>query len=126
MQSLLARESRTDLALDHAMLDRYLAMYANADTLSPPDDVRRAIEEMYKRARAAGLIKSTGPRHRSKRSKWRDGAAWAEGEAPHVNTDGMGLARASLSATPTPPQRELDANSARARPSFAARGAMGG
>ena len=33
-EALLGRESRSDLALDRALLDRYLAMYANADTLS--------------------------------------------------------------------------------------------
>jgi 1,4-dihydroxy-6-naphthoate synthase len=56
MQALLARESRTDLALDRALLDRYLAMYANADTLDAPDDVRRAIDELYARAYAQGLF----------------------------------------------------------------------
>jgi 1,4-dihydroxy-6-naphthoate synthase len=56
MQALLARESRADLALDPAMLDRYLAMYANADTLDAPADVRRAVEELYSRAHAAGLL----------------------------------------------------------------------
>jgi 1,4-dihydroxy-6-naphthoate synthase len=61
MQTLLGRESRTDLALDRALLDRYLAMYANADTLSPPDDVRVAIGELYARAHAAGLIPEAPP-----------------------------------------------------------------
>jgi 1,4-dihydroxy-6-naphthoate synthase len=56
MQALLKSESRGDLALDRALLDRYLAMYANADTLSPPEDVRKAISEMYTRAHAAGLM----------------------------------------------------------------------
>ncbi len=56
MAELLGRESRADLALDRAMLDRYLAMYANADTLDAPADVRRAIDEMYARAHAAGLL----------------------------------------------------------------------
>jgi 1,4-dihydroxy-6-naphthoate synthase len=56
MQALLARESRADLALDRALLDRYLAMYANADTLDVPADVRHAIDELYTRAHAAGLI----------------------------------------------------------------------
>ena len=60
-QALLARESRSDLALDRALLDRYLAMYANADTLSPPDDVRRAIDELYARAHAAGLMPKAPP-----------------------------------------------------------------
>jgi 1,4-dihydroxy-6-naphthoate synthase len=56
MRTLLQRESRTDLALDPATLDRYLAMYANADTLDAPADVRAAIDEMYARAHEAGLI----------------------------------------------------------------------
>ena len=61
MQALLGKESRSDLAIDRALLDRYLAMYANADTLSAGDDVRRAIEEMYSRAHAAGLMPKTDP-----------------------------------------------------------------
>jgi 1,4-dihydroxy-6-naphthoate synthase len=56
IDALLAAESRSDLALDRAMLDRYLAMYANSDTLSPPGDVARAIEEMFTRAHRAGLL----------------------------------------------------------------------
>lgn len=56
IEALLARESRSDLALDRALLDRYLAMYANTDTLSAPDDVLRAIGELYARAHAAGLL----------------------------------------------------------------------
>jgi predicted solute-binding protein len=31
-------------------------MYANADTLDAPADVRRAIDELYARAHAAGLL----------------------------------------------------------------------
>ncbi|MGH7269005.1 MAG: MqnA/MqnD/SBP family protein [Polyangiaceae bacterium] len=58
LQALLERESRTDLALDRELLDRYLAMYANADTLDPPGDVRRAIDEMYARAHARGLMQT--------------------------------------------------------------------
>jgi 1,4-dihydroxy-6-naphthoate synthase len=56
IEALLSRESRSDLALDRALLDRYLAMYANADTLSAPDDVLRAVGELYARAHAAGLL----------------------------------------------------------------------
>jgi 1,4-dihydroxy-6-naphthoate synthase len=56
MRALLERESRTDLALDRATLDRYLTMYANEDTLDAPDDVRRAIDTMYARAHAGGLF----------------------------------------------------------------------
>jgi len=56
MRALLEHESRGDLALAPALLDRYLAMYANADTLDVSDDVRRAIETMYARGYAAGLL----------------------------------------------------------------------
>lgn len=55
-RALLAEEKRTDLALDRASLDRYLAMYANADTLDAPDDVRRAIEELFRRGAEAGVL----------------------------------------------------------------------
>jgi 1,4-dihydroxy-6-naphthoate synthase len=61
MRALLDRESRADLALDHVLLDRYLRMYANADTLDPPDDVLHAIQVLYGRAQAAGLL--DGPVH---------------------------------------------------------------
>jgi len=56
MATLLERDSRADLALDRATLDRYLTMYANRDTLDAPADVRRAIDEMYARGHAAGLF----------------------------------------------------------------------
>jgi 1,4-dihydroxy-6-naphthoate synthase len=55
-RALLAEEKREDLALDRASLDRYLAMYANADTLDAPDDVRRAIDELFKRGAEAGVL----------------------------------------------------------------------
>jgi 1,4-dihydroxy-6-naphthoate synthase len=58
MAALLERETRADVGLDRAMLDRYLAMYANADTLDPPPDVRVAIDTLYARAHAAGLLDS--------------------------------------------------------------------
>jgi len=56
MRALLERETRADLALDRDLLDRYLAMYANADTLDAPPDVRLAIDTLYARAHAAGLL----------------------------------------------------------------------
>ncbi len=56
IDALLAVESRGDVGLDRAMLDRYLAMYANEDTLDLPADGRRAVSELFTRARAAGLI----------------------------------------------------------------------
>jgi 1,4-dihydroxy-6-naphthoate synthase len=61
MAALLRSESRTDLALDRATLDRYLAMYANADTLDAPADVRRAIDDLYERAFASRLIDRAVP-----------------------------------------------------------------
>lgn len=57
MRALLERESRADLALDRPTLDKYLAMYANADTLDAPADVKLAIDELYTRAHTAGLLK---------------------------------------------------------------------
>jgi 1,4-dihydroxy-6-naphthoate synthase len=61
MQALLADERRAGVALDRPTLDRYLAMYANSDTLDAPADVRRAVAELYSRAFRAGLF-ATEPR----------------------------------------------------------------
>ena len=58
MDALLAKETRGDVTLDRALLDRYLAMYANADTLNLPDDARRGIVELFRRAHEAGLLPS--------------------------------------------------------------------
>jgi 5,8-dihydroxy-2-naphthoate synthase len=58
-RALLAAETRADVGLDRASLDRYLAMYANADTVEAPADVRRAIDELFARGRAAGLVPPT-------------------------------------------------------------------
>lgn len=55
-RALLAAETRADVGLDAASLDRYLAMYANADTADAPADVRRALDELFARGRARGLI----------------------------------------------------------------------
>lgn len=55
-RALLDAETRADVGLDAASLDRYLTMYANDDTLDAPADVRRAIDELFARGRAAGLI----------------------------------------------------------------------
>ena len=51
-----AKQSRGGLSLDRALLDRYLAMYANEDTLDPPGDVERAINELYARAYRQGIL----------------------------------------------------------------------
>ena len=56
MDALLAHETRGDVKIDRALLDRYLAMYANADTLHLPDDARRGVGELFRRAHAAGLL----------------------------------------------------------------------
>ena len=56
MDALLAEETRADVKLDRAMLDRYLTMYANEDTRATPDDARRAVGELFRRARAAKII----------------------------------------------------------------------
>lgn len=55
-RALLAAETRADVGLDAASLDRYLTMYANADTLDAPADVRRALDELFTRGREAGLV----------------------------------------------------------------------
>lgn len=59
-ETLIARiagEARGDQALGRAeLLDRYLGMYANEDTLGMAPDVRRAIDELFARAQAAGLL----------------------------------------------------------------------
>lgn len=55
-RALLEAETRSDVGLDRASLDRYLAMYANEDTLDAPTDVRRALDEIFTRGHAAGLL----------------------------------------------------------------------
>jgi len=55
-KALLDAETRSDVGLDAASLDRYLSMYANADTLDAPDDVRRAIDVLFTRGRDAALL----------------------------------------------------------------------
>lgn len=51
----LARADERALGFDRAMVDRYLALYANDDTLNAPADVRKAVEELFTRAHAAKL-----------------------------------------------------------------------
>ncbi len=55
-RALLAAETRADVGLDSGSLDRYLTMYANADTLDAPADVRQALNELFSRGRSANLI----------------------------------------------------------------------
>jgi 1,4-dihydroxy-6-naphthoate synthase len=57
MIGVIAREKRGDAALsERALLDRYLGMYANDDTRSMAADVRQAIDVLFTRAEAAGLL----------------------------------------------------------------------
>jgi 1,4-dihydroxy-6-naphthoate synthase len=56
VREIIEREQRSDVALDPAVLDKYLAMYANADTLDPPPEVVQGVQELYTRAHAAGLL----------------------------------------------------------------------
>lgn len=52
---------RGDPALaDPALVDHYLDLYANQDTLEMPEDARRGITVLYERAAAAGLIPHAG------------------------------------------------------------------
>ncbi len=60
MNALLGEESRADVRLDRAMLDRYLTMYANDDTLDMKEDSRQAVRELFRRARSAGWLEGTG------------------------------------------------------------------
>jgi 1,4-dihydroxy-6-naphthoate synthase len=54
---VLSREPRGDAALSEtALLDRYLAMYANQDTLVMAQDARAAIDALFARAQKAGLL----------------------------------------------------------------------
>jgi 1,4-dihydroxy-6-naphthoate synthase len=56
IDELLRAETRRSVGLDRAMLDRYLAMYANSDSLGYPDDARRAVEELFARGAQAGFL----------------------------------------------------------------------
>lgn len=57
----LVGEDRGDVALAQtALLDRYLGMYANEDTREMAPDVRRAIDTLFARAGAAGLLGAPG------------------------------------------------------------------
>jgi 1,4-dihydroxy-6-naphthoate synthase len=58
----LSRESRGDDALSEtALLDRYLAMYANQDTQAMAPDVRAGIDALFSRALEAGLLPAGCP-----------------------------------------------------------------
>lgn len=56
---VIAGEKRGEAALsESALLDRYLGMYANADTRTMAPDVREAIDVLFDRAAVAGLLPS--------------------------------------------------------------------
>lgn len=59
----IAAEKRGDVALTRpSLIDEYLSLYANQDTLAMADDAKRAIEVLFARATAAGLTPPTaGP-----------------------------------------------------------------
>jgi 1,4-dihydroxy-6-naphthoate synthase len=56
MTALLAEETRADVGLDRALLDRYLTMYANEDTRGFAPDAREAVTELFRRGVLAGLL----------------------------------------------------------------------
>ena len=56
LSDLVRGETRAGVPADRAMFDRYLAMYANADTLDYGPEGRRAIQELLDRGHRAGVI----------------------------------------------------------------------
>jgi 1,4-dihydroxy-6-naphthoate synthase len=56
LADLLAVETRPGVPREHALFDRYLAMYANQDTLDYGELGRRAIVDLLDRGSAAGII----------------------------------------------------------------------
>jgi 1,4-dihydroxy-6-naphthoate synthase len=56
LAALLAAEQREGVPRDRALFDRYLAMYANRDTLDYGEHGRRAIDELLRRGYDAGII----------------------------------------------------------------------
>jgi 1,4-dihydroxy-6-naphthoate synthase len=59
IDELLRVETRRSVGLERALLDRYLDMYANGDTLGYPEDARHAVEVLFQRGRDAGLLPAT-------------------------------------------------------------------
>lgn len=56
LAALVGNETREGVPRDPALFDRYLAMYANHDTLDYGQVGRRAIEDLLERGHAAGII----------------------------------------------------------------------
>ena len=62
MIALIAAEDRGDKALsDKTLIDNYLNLYANGDTAAIADDARRAVDVLFREARAAGLLPHDAP-----------------------------------------------------------------
>src|SRR4051794_26188229 len=56
---VISAEDRGDKALSNqSLIDNYLNLYANADTAAMADDAKHAIDVLFARARAAGLLPS--------------------------------------------------------------------
>jgi 1,4-dihydroxy-6-naphthoate synthase len=56
IEALIETGDRKDAHLSRARLDRYLSMYANADTAEYTTEVVRAIHDLLRRGHAAGLL----------------------------------------------------------------------
>jgi len=56
IDAIVASGARDDAKLTRERLDRYLGMYANADSAGYTSDVVRAIDTLIERGRAAGLL----------------------------------------------------------------------
>ncbi len=56
MAALLEEETRAEVGLDRAMLDRYLTMYANEDTREFAPDARDAVAELFRRGAEARVL----------------------------------------------------------------------
>jgi len=59
LHALLQSEERSDVRLNVDILDRYIAMYANNDTLDYGTQGRQAIKELFRRAHSLQLLPST-------------------------------------------------------------------
>jgi 1,4-dihydroxy-6-naphthoate synthase len=56
LQALVSAETREGVPREPALFDRYLAMYANQDTLDYGEAGRKAIADLFERGSAAGII----------------------------------------------------------------------
>jgi 5,8-dihydroxy-2-naphthoate synthase len=60
IDELLSAETRGDVVLDRARLDRYLTMYANRDTLGYPPDAREACQRLVDEGVRLGIFAEGG------------------------------------------------------------------